>query len=108
MINNVSFNGGKVSATKTLARSAAAIEADINENIRIASRILINQNKAASKANKYIPDSAYFGVVPLSPRQIGKTKTLDSISVTKTPLNLETKGALKDEIIPEDSINYLA
>lgn len=105
MINNLSFNGGKTTATKYLERKAAAVEADLAENIRLAARNLMKENRAAAKSGNYIPDSAYYGVVPTSPRRIGANKTMKSLIATKQNVQVPSKN-VKEEIVPENSINF--
>ncbi len=105
MINNLSFNGGKTAATKYLERKAAAVEADLAENIRIAARNLIKENRAAAKSGNYVSDSAYYGVVPTSPRKIGADKTMKSVMATKQNVKMPNNSA-KEEIVPENSINF--
>lgn len=100
MIKNLSFNGGKTTATKYLERKAAAVEADLAKNIK-----LMKENRAAAKSGNYIPDSAYYGVVPTSPRQVGANKMMKSLIATKQNVQVPSKN-VKEEIVPENSINF--
>ena len=108
MIDNVSFTSNKTMAQQYLERKAAQIEANLAETIKESGRVIINKNKAAARRGSYIPEDAYFGIVPLSPRQIGKAKTMESVAVTKTNIGSAESAKVQEEIVPENSINYLA
>ena len=108
MIDNVSFTSNKTMAQQYLDRKAAQVEANLAETIKESGRVIINKNKAAARRGSYIPEDAYFGNVPLSPRQIGKAKTMESVAVTKTNIGSAESAKVQEEIVPENSINYLA
>lgn len=108
MIDNISFTSNKTMAQQYLERKAAQIEADLAETIKEAGRVIINKNKKAARSGGYIPEDAYFGNVPLTPRQIGKVKTMESVAVTKSNISSAESAKAREEIIPENSINYLA
>ncbi len=108
MINDVSFTSNKTMAQQYLERKAAQIEANVAETIKESGRVIINKNKAAARSGGYIPEDAYFGKVPVVPRKIGQAKTMESVAVTKTNI-APVKGAkVQAEIVPENSINYIA
>lgn len=108
MIDNVSFTSNKTMAQQYLERKAAQIEANLAETIKESGRVIINKNKEASRRGGYVPEDAYFGKVPLSPRKIGQAKTMESVAVTKTNINSAKGANAQEEIVPENSINYLA
>ena len=108
MIDNVSFTSNKTMAQQYLERKAAQIEANLAETIKESGRVIINKNKEAARRGSYIPEDGYFGNVPLSPRQIGKAKTMESVAVTKTNIGSAESAKVQEEIVPENSINYLA
>lgn len=109
MIQKVTFTGAQKTnyAAQYLERKAAQVEANLKDTIKTAGRVIINKNKMASKSGQYLPADAYFGPVPVKAREIGQEKIMNSISVTKTNVpDLHTSGS--NEIIPENSINYLS
>lgn len=108
MIDNVSFTSNRTMAQQYLERKSAQIEANLAETIKEAGRVIINKNKEAARRGGYIPEDAYFGNVPVSPRKIGHSKTMESVAVTKTNTSAAEAAKSKEEIIPENSINYLA
>lgn len=108
MINNVSFTSNKTMAQQYLERKAAQIEANLAETIKESGRVIINKNKEAARRGGYIPEDAYFGNVPVSPRKIGHAKTMESVAVTKSNIGSAEKAKASEEIVPENSINYLA
>ena len=108
MIDNVSFTSNKTMAQQYLERKAAQIEANLAETIKESGRVIINKNKEAARRGGYIPEDAYFGNIPVSPRKIGHAKTMESVAVTKTNTGFVENAAVKEEIIPENSVNYLA
>ena len=89
MIDNVSFTSNKTMAQQYLERKAAQIEANLAETIKESGRVIINKNKEAA-------------------RQIGKAKTMESVAVTKTNIGSAESAKVQEEIVPENSINYLA
>ena len=110
MIQNVTFTGaGKTNYyAQYMERKAAQIEADLQDTIRTAGRVIINKNREASKAGQYLPADAYFGPVPVKAREIGQNKIMDSIAVTKTNVpDLYLNKSASNEIIPENSINFV-
>lgn len=108
MMDKTAFTSNKTMAQQYLERKSAQIEANLAETIKEAGRVIINKNKEAARNGRYIPEDAYFGNVPLSPRKIGHDKTMNSVAVTKTNANVVLNDSAKDDIIPENSINYLA
>ena len=90
-----------------MERKAAQIEADLQDTIRTAGRVIINKNREASKAGQYLPADAYFGPVPVKAREIGQNKIMDSITKTNVP-DLYLNKSASNEIIPENSINFLS
>lgn len=108
MIDNVSFTSNRTMAQQYLERKSAQIEANLAETIKEAGRVIINKNKEAARRGSYIPEDAYFGKVPVSPRKIGQAKTMGSVAVTKSNIDAVEGAKVKEEIVPENSINYLA
>ncbi len=108
MIDKTAFTSNKTLAQQYLERKAAKIEADLAETIKESSRVLMNQNKIASRKGNYVGAGSYFGNVPMSPRKIGSQKTMGSIVVTKTNVPAEKSAKAPESIIPENSINFIA
>lgn len=108
MIDKTAFTSGKTMAQQYLERKAAKIEANLNETIKETGRMMIRKNQEAARKGAYISDGSYFGKVPVTPRNIGHNKTMESIGVTKTNTGVLDQAAAKENIIPENSINYLA
>lgn len=90
-INAVSFSGNMAKAyLQKKATQQAQLAA---EKTKDAARLLINNNKKASKAGHYVGTGAYFGVVPTTPRVIGQQKSLNSVAMSKSVVpNLNTKN----------------
>lgn len=107
MIDKTAFTSNKTMAQQYLERKAAQIEADLAETIKESGRVIINKNKMAARNGGYIPEDAYFGPVPTTARNIGKKKVMDSIAITKTNVD-SVSTPTREEIIPENSINFIA
>lgn len=109
MIDKTAFTSNKTMAQQYLERKAAKIEANLNETIKETGRFMIRKNQEAARRGDYISAGSYFGNVPLNGRNIGHNKTMQSIAITKTNTGSEHAAAsAKENIIPENSINYLA
>ncbi len=108
MIDKTAFTSNKTMAQQYLERKAAKIEANLNETIKETGRFMIRKNQEAARRGDYISAGSYFGNVPLNGRNIGHNKTMQSIAVTKTNTGVVEQAAAKENIIPENSINYLA
>lgn len=108
MIDKTAFTSNKTMAQQYLERKAANIEANLNETIKETGRLMIRKNQEAARRGDYISVGSYFGNVPLNGRNIGHNKTMQSIAVTKTNTGVVEQAAAKENIIPENSINYLA
>ncbi len=108
MIDKTAFTSNKTMAQQYLERKAAQVEANLAETIKESGRVLINKNKIAARNNEYIPEGAFFGSVPVEGREIGKKKIMDSFAATKQNVKAFNDAQPKEQIIPENSINYLA
>lgn len=109
MIDKTAFTSNKTMVQQYLERKAAKIEANLNETIKETGRLMIRKNQEAARRGDYVSAGSYFGNVPLNGRNIGHNKTMQSIAVTKTNTGMErVVTPLKENIVPENSINYLA
>ena len=108
MINNISFTSNKTMAQQYLERKTAQIEANLSERIKEAGRVIINQNKEASRRGDYIPEGAYFGDVPVSPRGVNRPNLLEYFKQIKTNLPPVKTVQVQGNIVPENSINFIA
>lgn len=75
-LNSISFSGKL--ANSYLERKAAQKAQMAEESIKEYARLLINQNRAASKSHKYIPSSAYFGHIKSTDMPIGMENRVTS------------------------------
>ena len=75
-LNSISFSGKMASAY--LEKKAAQRAKLAEETIKEQARMLINQNRAASRSHQYIPGSAYFGHVGSTDFSVGMQSRINS------------------------------